>query len=68
MGSTIVIDFVSGWANDEFLEFVRYISILNHFAGISKGVLDLRSVLFFVSIIGLFLTLNAIVIDRVRSN
>ncbi len=67
-GSTIVIDFVSGWANDEFLEFVRYISILNHFAGISKGVLDLRSVLFFASIIGLFLTLNAIVIDRVRSN
>ena len=68
MGSTIVIDFISGWASEEFIEFVSYLSILNHFSGISKGVLDLRSVLFFVSVIGLFLILNAIVIDRVRSN
>ncbi|HAT35719.1 MAG TPA: ABC transporter permease [Rhodospirillaceae bacterium] len=68
MGSSIVIDFVGGWVTQSVLEFVRYMSFLNHFIGISKGVLDLRSVVFFVSIIGLFLTLNAIVIDRVRAN
>lgn len=68
MGSTIVIDFIGGWVAEGVVEFVRYISFLNHFVGISKGVLDLRSVVFFASIIGLFLTLNAIVIDRVRAN
>jgi ABC-2 type transport system permease protein len=68
MGSAIVIDFIDGVVPDAFVEFIRYLSFLNHFISISKGVLDLRSVVFFASIIGLFLTLNAIVIDRIRSN
>ena len=68
LGSAIVIDFLDGWLADSVLEFIRYLSFLNHFISISKGVLDLRSIVFFGSIIGLFLTLNAIVIDRVRSS
>jgi ABC-2 type transport system permease protein len=68
IGSALVIDFLQGWVSEAVLEFIRYMSFLNHFVGISKGVLDLRSIVYFISVIVLFLALNAITVDRIRSN
>ncbi len=38
---------------------VSSFSFLTHFAAISAGVIDLRDVIFFVTLIALFLTANA---------
>ncbi|MDA0657160.1 MAG: ABC transporter permease, partial [Proteobacteria bacterium] len=37
MGSAIVIDFLDGVIPDAIVEFIRYLSFLNHFISISKG-------------------------------
>ncbi len=62
-GAPIVIDFFQGWAPLVLVSAVSSFSFLTHFAAIAAGVIDLRDVLFFLSLIALFLTANVVVID-----
>jgi ABC-2 type transport system permease protein len=52
----IGFDFVSSW---QFLspvsEFILYLGINEHYKSISRGVIDLRDIVYFVSVIALFL-------------
>ena len=45
------------------LDAVASLSFLTHFESISKGVIDLRDLLYFATVIGLWLAANAIVLD-----
>ena len=38
-------------------------SFLTHFQAISQGVIDLRDMVFFVSLIALFLAANVVIVD-----
>ena len=42
-------------------------SFLTHFTAITSGVIDLRDVIFFFSLIALFLTANVVLIDLKKS-
>jgi len=58
-----VLDFFSGWTPQFIVDAVAELSFLTHFNSISKGVLDLRDVLYFLLVISVWLYANAIVLD-----
>jgi ABC-2 type transport system permease protein len=59
--------FLEGWAPGPLIEALAAVSFLSHFdESITRGVLDLRDVLFFASVIAVFLTSNALVIEGKR--
>ena len=62
-GFPLVLDFFSGWAPEFVIYAVSSFSFLTHFDGISKGVIDLRDVIFFASLIGFWLFANSMVLE-----
>lgn len=58
-----VMDFFRPWAPQAVLDAVAGFSFLTRFDAISKGVIDLRDLIFFGSLIALFLFATAIAID-----
>src|SRR3546814_16853902 len=54
-GLPIVIDFFSGWAPQQVLSTIASFSFLTHFNAITRGVIDLRDVIYFVTLIGAWL-------------
>ena len=49
------------------MEAVSSFSFLTHFAAITAGVIDLRDLIFFFSLIGLFLYANMLIVDLRKS-
>lgn len=66
-GAPIVLSFFSGWAPKIVVDFIASLSFLTHYADISKGVLDLRDVVYFLSLIGVFLFANMLAVDRLKA-
>lgn len=62
-GFSGVLDFFSGWAPQRVVDAIAGLSFLTHFNSISKGVLDLRDVLYFFLVIAAWLYANTIVLD-----
>jgi ABC-2 type transport system permease protein len=62
-GFPLVLDFFSGWAPQYIVDAVAGLSFLTHFGALSKGVIDLRDVIYFLLVIGGWLFANAIVLD-----
>ncbi|HRJ49534.1 MAG: ABC transporter permease subunit [Phycisphaeraceae bacterium] len=62
-----VMGFFSGWAPRPVLDAVAGFSFLSHFDAISRGVIDLRDVVFFASLIAAFLFANAVVVEWKKS-
>lgn len=62
-GAPLVIDFFRAWAPIELVTAISSFSFLTHFIAISAGVIDLRDVIFFLSLIALFLLGNVVLID-----
>jgi ABC-2 type transport system permease protein len=66
-GFPLVLDAFRGWAPDAVVDAVASLSFLAHFEAVSKGVIDLRDVLYFLLTIGFFLVATAIVLDVRKS-
>jgi ABC-2 type transport system permease protein len=62
-GAPIVLDFFAGWAPQVLVEAIASFSFLRHFNAITEGVIDLRDVVYFVSLIALWLFANAIAVE-----
>jgi ABC-2 type transport system permease protein len=62
-GAPLVLDFFRAWAPLELVNAISSFSFLTHFTAISAGVIDLRDLIFFVSLIALFLAANVVVVD-----
>lgn len=62
-GFPLVLDFFSGWAPEFVVETISSFSFLTHFDAISKGVVDLRDIIFFGSLIAFWLFANAILLE-----
>ena len=67
-GFPAVTDSVSGWAPNWLTESVRNLSFLTHFDAITRGVVDARDALYFLSLIALALFATAIVIDLKKAD
>lgn len=59
----IVLDLFQGWAPDLVVDMIASISFLNHFLGITRGVIALSDAVFFASMMSLWLFINVIVVD-----
>lgn len=67
-GFPIVLDFFRPWAPAAAIEWIAWLGFLRHYDAVTKGILDLRDVLYFVSFIALWLCLNAWVVDRKKAD
>ena len=62
-GAPVVTDALQGWAPVPLVDAVSSFSFLTHFSAITGGVIDLRDLVFFSSLIALFLSINVLVVD-----
>jgi ABC-2 type transport system permease protein len=62
-GSPVVLGLLQGWAPQWLIGAVAQISFLDHFSAITRGVLDIRDLFYFLSIMAAFLVANAILVD-----
>ncbi len=62
-GHPLVLEFVGSWAPEALVDTISSFSFLNRFNAISKGVIDLRDVIYFISLIVFWLFANAVFID-----
>jgi len=62
-GFPLVLNFFSGWLPTAVLDAISGLSFLTHFNSLSKGVLDIRDVLYFLLVIAAWLYANAIGLD-----
>ena len=62
-GAPIVMEGLAGWAPLPLVEVISSFSFLTHFAAITEGVIDLRDVIFFASLMTLFLFINVLIIE-----
>ena len=67
-GFPLVLEFFSGWAPQFVVQAISSFSFLSHFNEISKGVIDLSDLVYFVSLICFWLFANAVVIDMKKAN
>jgi len=57
-----------GWAPQWLIDAFAQTSFLGHFSAITRGVLDIRDVAYFVSIMIAFLFANAILVDLEKAD
>jgi len=62
-GLPMVMNLFVGWAPQAVLDMIAEFSFLSRFASISKGILDLRDVVYFGLVIVFWLMANAIVLE-----
>ena len=62
-GLDMVQSFFTGWAPDGLIQAIAQLSFLTNFHDITRGVIDLRNMIFFLSLIGIGLFINAAIID-----
>ncbi len=66
-GYPIVLDVFSSFAPQGVVDSIASLSFLTHFASISKGVFDLRDLVYFVLMIGVWLYATAVVLDMKKA-
>ena len=66
-GFPLVLDFFTGWLPQWLVDMVSSLSFLSNFQAISKGVLDLRNVLYFVLMIVFWLLASTVVIGAKKA-
>jgi len=62
-GLPMVLDFFAAWTPQAFLDLIASFSFLTHFTSIVDGVIDVRDLVYFGSLIAVWLFANAIVVD-----
>ena len=67
-GFPLVLDAFNGWAAQWLLDVVASFSFLTRFQAISKGVIDVRDVLYFFSFIAAWLLATAVVVDLKKAH
>ncbi len=67
-GYPLVLDAFRGWLPVGLTELIASLSFLTHFQSISKGVLDLRDLVYFLVMIVAWLYASAIVIDMKKAD
>jgi ABC-2 type transport system permease protein len=66
-GFNPVTDLLTRWANPAVVEVVAAFSVVTHFDGFQKGVIDSRDLLFFLSVIGFALFATSVILRNHRA-
>jgi ABC-2 type transport system permease protein len=66
-GFPLVLDFVRGVLPQAIVDAIASLSFFTHFDAISKGVIDLRDLVYFAALIGFWLAATALVLDMKKA-
>jgi ABC-2 type transport system permease protein len=66
-GLPLVTDFFASWVPQAVLNTIASFSFLTHFTAITQGVIDLRDLIYFVTLIGVWLTACGVVVDMKKA-
>jgi ABC-2 type transport system permease protein len=67
-GAPLVLDVFQAWAPIVLVNTIAGFSFLTHFQAISAGVINLRDLVYFGSLIALFLSVNVVLVDLKKSS
>jgi ABC-2 type transport system permease protein len=67
-GFPLVLEAFSSWAPQAIVDAIASLSFLTHFDSISKGVIDLRDLIYFLVLIGTCLYANAVVLGLKKAD
>ena len=67
-GVDIVLNFFKVWAPKFLVSTISSMSFLTHFESITKGVIEIRDFLFYLSVIVFWLFLNVVIIEFKKFN
>lgn len=67
-GFPLVLNFFIGWAPQAIVNAIASLSFLTHFDSIARGVIDLRDVIYFVSVIAFWLYANVVIIEMKKAD
>jgi len=67
-GTPAVLGLLQDWAPERLIAAVAGASIFGHFTAITRGVIDLRDLVYFLSIIAGFLAANAVLVDLKKAD
>ena len=67
-GYPLVLDFFRGWTPQVILELISSFSFLTHFNAITKGVIDVRDLVYFISLMAFWLFANVIFIELKKAD
>jgi ABC-2 type transport system permease protein len=67
-GLPMVLDLFRGWLPQALVDGVANLSFLAHFSSISRGVIDLRDLVYFALVIGFWLVANRIVLEMKKAD
>jgi ABC-2 type transport system permease protein len=67
-GFALVLEVFEGWAPQPIIDAIASLSFLTHFTSISKGVIDIRDLLYFGTLIAGWLVANAIVLELKKAD
>jgi len=67
-GFPMVLDVFHAWAPQMIVDVISSFSFLTHFNSILKGVIDVRDILFFATLIAFWLYANVLAIEATKSN
>jgi ABC-2 type transport system permease protein len=62
-GFAMVLNAFQGWAPQPVIDAIASLSFLTHFGSIAKGVIDVRDLLYFATVIAVWLMATVIVLD-----
>ena len=62
-GFPLVLDLFQGWLPQAVTDAISSLSFMTHFSALSRGVVDLRAVVYFALVIGFWLLANAIILE-----
>ena len=66
-GTPTVLGLFEGWAPEGLTRAVAGASIFRHFSAITRGVLDMRDLVYFLSLMVAFLGANAVLVDLMKA-
>lgn len=67
-GFPLVLDMFSSWAPQAIVDVISSFSFLTHFESILRGVVDIRDIIFFGSLIAFFLYANVLAIEAKKGS
>ncbi|HVC51858.1 MAG TPA: ABC transporter permease subunit [Stellaceae bacterium] len=67
-GTPVVLGLFQGWAPDRLIRAVAAASVFGHFSAITRGVIEVPDLVYFISIIAALLAANAILVDLKKAD
>jgi len=65
-GLPMVVNFFAAWAPQALVDTIASFSFLVNFTDMTRGVIDLRHIIYFVSLIVFWLFANVVAVSRIK--